>query len=81
MGILLIKIGWSSYFYDDASCYSCYEWNTMIVFNSSPPRQNGRHFTDDTLKRIFLNDNIRIAIKIPLQFVPKGPINNILALV
>ena len=32
-------------------------------------------------KRIFLNENIRISIKIPLKFVPKGPIKNIPALV
>ena len=36
------------------------------------PRKNGR---------IFLNENVSIAIKISLKFVPKGPINNILALV
>ena len=40
------------------------------------PRQNGRRFTDDTFKRIFLNENVRISIKISLKFVPKGPINN-----
>ena len=44
-------------------------------------RQNGRRFADDTFKRIFLNENIRISIKISLKFVPKGPINNIPALV
>ena len=41
----------------------------------------GRHFPDDTFKRIFLNENIIISIKISLKFVPKGPINNIPALV
>ena len=34
-----------------------------------------------TFKRIFLNENVRISIKISLKFVPMGPINNILALV
>ena len=38
-------------------------------------------FTDDILKRIFLNDNIRISIQFTLRFVPKGPIDNIQALV
>ena len=33
------------------------------------------------LKRIFLNENVRISIMISLKFVPKGPINNIPALV
>ena len=45
------------------------------------PRQNGRHFADDTFKHIFLNENIRISIKISLKFVPKGPIDNIPKLV
>ena len=49
--------------------------------NSLRPRQNGHFFADDTFKRIFLNENIRIAIKISLNFVPKGLINNIPALV
>ena len=41
------------------------------------PRQNGRHFPDDILKWIFLNENVWIPIKISLKFVPSGPINNI----
>ena len=49
--------------------------------NTLRPRQNGRLFADDTFKRIFLNENIRISIKISLNFVPKGLINNISALV
>ena len=50
------------------------------VINTLRPRQNGRCFADDTFKRIFLNENVRIAIEISLKFVPKGPINNIPAL-
>ena len=50
-------------------------------FNTLRPRQNGRYFPDDVFKCIFLNENIWISIKISLKFVPKGPINNILALV
>ena len=49
--------------------------------NTLRPRQNGRLFADDTFKRIFLNENVGISIKISLKFVHKGPINNILALV
>ena len=45
------------------------------------PRRNGCHFADDTFKCIFLNENVRISIKISLKFVPKDPINNIPALV
>ena len=34
-----------------------------------------------TSHRIFLNENVRISIKISQKFAPKGPINNIPALV
>ena len=44
-------------------------------------RQNGRHFTDDVFKCIFLNENVWISLKISLKFVPKGLINNIPSLV
>ena len=56
-------------------------WQFITSINTLRPRQNGRHFADDTFKRIFLNENVRISIKISLKFVPKGPINNIPALV
>ena len=36
---------------------------------------------DDTFKRKFVNENVLILIKVSLKFVPKGPINNIPALV
>ena len=53
----------------------------IFGINTLRPRQNGRRFADDTFKRIFFNENVRISIKISLKFVPKGPINNIPALV
>ena len=53
----------------------------VYTINTLRPRQNGRHFADDTFKRIFLNENVIISIKISLKFVPKGPINTIPALV
>ena len=49
--------------------------------NTLRPRQNGRHFADDTFKRIFLNQNVRNSIDISLKFVPKGRIHNITSLV
>ena len=49
--------------------------------NTLRPRQNGRHFADDTFKCTFLNENVWIPIKISLKIVPGGPINNIPALV
>ena len=36
---------------------------------------------DDIFKCIFLNENVRISIKISLKCVPKGPIDNKSALV
>ena len=50
-------------------------------FNTLRPRQNGHHFADDTFKRIFLDENVRVSIIISLKFVLKGPIDNIPALV
>ena len=49
--------------------------------NRLKPRQNGRHFPDDILKCIFLNENVYISIKFSLKFVPRGSINNIPAIV
>ena len=51
------------------------------TINTLRPRQNGRHFPDDIFKCISLNENVWISIKISLYFVPRGPINNITALV
>ena len=48
--------------------------------NTLRPRRN-EHFADDIFKRIFFNENVWISTKISLKFVPKGPINNILALI
>ena len=49
--------------------------------NSLSLRQNGRHFADDICRCIFVNEKFYILIEISLKFVPKGPINNIPALV
>ena len=48
--------------------------------NTLRSRQNGRHYSDDIFKCIFLNDHVRISFKFSLKFVPKGPINSIPAL-
>ena len=52
-----------------------------LCVNTLRPRQNGWHFPGDIFKFIFLNENVWFPIKISLKFVPKGPINNIPALV
>ena len=44
--------------------------------NSSPLGQNGRHFTEDIFRCIFVNEKFYILIKISLTFIPKGQIGN-----
>ena len=53
----------------------------MEMVKTLKPRQNGRHFGHDLYKGIFFNENIWLSINISPKFVPKGQINNILALV
>ena len=55
-------------------------WSRYAV-NTLRPRQNGRHFTDDIFKCIFLNENAWITLKISLKLVSKVGINYIPALV
>ena len=64
--------------YCNTSNYT-YQLNGEV--NTSPPRQNGHHFAEDIFRCIFLNENAWIFIMISLNFVPKGSINNIPALV
>ena len=61
--------------------WTVWRWEAWLHFNTSRPRQNGRHFADDIFKCIFLDENARISLKISLTFVPKVRINNIPALV
>ena len=63
--------------WDSAEYYR--KLNTPV--NTLRPRQNGRHFADDTFKRIFLNENVRNSIKNSLKFAPRGRIHNIPPLV
>ena len=57
------------------------ETRASTAINTLRQRQNGRHFADDTLKHIFVHENVCIAIEISLKFVLKGPINNMPELV
>ena len=64
------------------SCCGAWSWYYRgISFNMLRSRQNDRHFIDDIFKRIFLNEIVWNSITISLKLVPKGPINNIPALV
>ena len=59
-------------------------WQNHCNINTLRPKQNARRVPDDIFKCIFLNENVWISIKISLnmlKFVPKGPINNIPALI
>ena len=72
--------GWVGY---TATCH-CRKTILHLIqnnVNTLRPRRNEQHFADDIFKRIFFNENAWISIKISLKFVPKGPINNIPALV
>ena len=52
-----------------------------LFVNTLRSRQDGRHSADDIFKWIFLNESVWISINFSLEFVPKGQINHIPALV
>ena len=53
----------------------------VCTVNSLRPKRNRHYNSEDIFKCIFLKENVWIPTKISLKFVPKGPINNIPALV
>ena len=70
-------VTWYSRIKDELSQYrrlgatSAFEiCENLKALNTLRPRQNGRHFADDTFKRIFMNENVKISINISLKFVP-----------
>ena len=58
--------------------HMCY---CVVIFNSSPPGQNGRNFADDIVGCVFVNAKFYILISVSLKLVPKGIIHNNPALV
>ena len=64
----------------DTSYCECSRGNDPAISRVHCLTQNGRYNTD-IFKCIFLNENVWFPTKISLKFVPKGPINNIQALV
>ena len=80
-GVIKNRVNWPNmclmfcWLATDGNSWTCSYLNTLR------PRQNGRHFPDDSFKWIFLNENVWILINISLKFVPRGPINNIPTLV
>ena len=80
----IMHIGQGLYLFDRSlykKDYLVFHDTRLYWFNSLRPRRNRRHFADDIFRCIFLNENVLISIKISLKFIPKGPINNIPALV
>ena len=73
---MAIKIN-GSYFWPWATVPYGFMWPQLV--NTLRPWQNGRNFTDDNFKRIFLNENIWIWNTIWLDFVPMVPIGNKIA--
>ena len=59
-------------------CMISLPWHDI---NTLRPRWNGRHFTNDIFKCIFLTENSWFSLKISLKFVPKFRIYNIPAMV
>ena len=60
------------------SNYIPFKVEDVIIYpflKSSSPGQNGRHFSDNIFKCIFVNKKFCILNQIPLKFVPKGPID------
>ena len=55
---------------ESLGCWLTVAGSMSVYINSSPPRQNGRHFADDIFICIFVNEKILILIKISLKFVP-----------
>ena len=53
---------------------------TLLV-NTLRSGQNCRHFANRIFKCIYLNENVRISLKMSLKFVSRRPINNVPSLV
>ena len=78
----IVEITLKKNFYIDDWQFFSKEAFAIIVqlFNTLRPRLDGRHFPENIFKSIFFNENAYIWIKISLNSVTKGQINNILAL-
>ena len=68
VGTITLNVTHESLVSPNPICWICYVIHKDMYLTQDP-------------NRIFLNENIRISIKISLKFVPKGPINNNPALV
>ena len=50
--------------------------NSNTVINTLRPRQNGRHFADDALKRISLYENVRMLDQVTSYYLHQGYITD-----
>ena len=81
------NFNWNSYIFieenalENVVCKMAAILFQLQCVNTLRPRRNRCHFADDIFKCIFLNENVLNSIRISLKFIPKGPINNIPALV
>ena len=52
-----------------------------MKINTLQPGKNAYDFSDDIFKYLFFRENVLKMIEISLKFIPRGPIDNIPALV
>ena len=52
------------------------KWSKLMPLNTLRQQQKGCKFVDDILECIFLNENVRMFIKISLNYVLQAPIYN-----
>ena len=62
-------------------CFAVVRLQLILPISLTHLPWNGRHFADNIIKRIFLNENVLILFDISLKFVPNDPFDNNLALV
>ena len=66
--VSLVTISVRSLIFMNVMIHTCH-WNTLR------PRQNGYNFLDNIFKWIALNENVWIAIRISLKYVPGSPVD------
>ena len=67
--VCCFDFSWFCLWYDFGFDYDPFQWFVVEglgirVLNTLGPRRNGRRFTDNILKCIFLNENVWISIEI-----------------
>ena len=73
-------VRWPFYRNNKNSLFYTFMHSYSMRFNTLRPRQNGHHSSNDILKCIFLNENVRISLAISPKFVSRGPMIYIPAL-